>query len=90
MYKPKYQKLEELLPYIEGGELYASFDYEVDKKRSFKSIITHVHPDVDAMRLIYDCQMRVQVELELTIEGNEIIYSINHLRLSDYEWVENK
>lgn len=90
MYKPKYQKLEELLPYIEGGKLCTEFDYEVDKKRSFKSIYTYVHPDVNTMRLILDCQMRVHVELEATIEGSKITYQINHLRLSDYEWVENK
>ena len=90
MWKPKYQKLEELVPYIEGGKLCTEFDYEVDKKRHFKSICTDVLPDINTMRLIYDCQMRVQVELELTIKGNKITYSINHLRLSDYEWVESK
>lgn len=80
-------KLSELVGKIEGAKLNVTFDYEVDKKRSFYVINTEVEPSIETMRLLLDNMMEVKVCLFASKErGRYKCYEVNHKRLADYEF----
>ena len=82
-------KLTDVLNIVEGAEINKRFSYEVDAHRWFFVVETSEAPNAEAMKKLYDMDMRVTYELYASAEkGRYMKYVINHRDKIDYEWTD--
>lgn len=70
-----------------NGRAVKVFDYNVSKDKQFIAVETEVAPSPEAMKVIYDNDMRVSYDLYASAEkGRYCMYVINHKEIKNYEW----
>ena len=83
-------KLQEVAKLI-NGELVNLFDYEINRDKRFYIVELEKAPSVEVMKFLYDNDMRVTYALYASADrGRYMKYVINHKRIDDYEWLNEK